>query len=49
MVFIAPADASGALLTMPIDIDVLPPGGQYPERSFDALTWDGTRFLVATA
>ena len=42
-------DPSGALLTTPVEIDVLPAGFEYPARRFDALTWDGTRFLTATA
>lgn len=41
-------DAAGAFLETPVALEVLPTGFSYPDRAFDALAWDGTRFLAAT-
>ncbi|UJR78395.1 Ig-like domain-containing protein [Sandaracinus amylolyticus] len=41
-------DGTGAFLATPQPLDVLPEGFSYPPRAFDAITWDGTQFIVAT-
>ena len=43
------ADASGAPLAPAVPVETLPEGFEYVNRRFDALTWDGTQFLTATA
>src|SRR5690606_29873157 len=41
-------DGTGAFLPTPEPLENLPDGFQYPEREFDAITWDGSQFIVAT-
>lgn len=43
-------DATGAPLAVPVPIDVPPTSGTlYPPRRFDAVAWDGTRFIVGSS